>query len=134
MNSKTIVVISLVLLFTLVLVEFIFIRFELFDYFPNIGIILHVFGGVLVSHFMYYIKYPHVNTVDKFVEFIYVIGSVAIACISWEVFEWILGFIFKRVFLGDLDNTIFDLIMGVTGGMIGYLILKTTKHFITIQK
>lgn len=130
MNKKTIVIISIFLSLVLIFIEFFFIRFELFELFPHTGIFLHLTGGILVSQIIFFHFYDEIFNLSNLIVLVFIVGSVSLACISWEIFEWILGYFTKRVFLGNLDNTIFDLGTGVLGGIFGFFIARKLDKFV----
>lgn len=130
MANKHIVLFSVLLSLLIVLFEFLFIHFELFDRFPHVGVFFHIFGGILICQISYFSFHDEILKLTLPVVFIYAIGSVSFACISWEIFEWVLGYYFKRVFLGSLDNTIFDLATGVFGGILGFFIARKLDKFV----
>ena len=102
--------------------------FDVYTIFPDIDIPMHFFGGVAITHFML-----RCATVAADLE---LIGSPNRAGISllaflaastttllWEFFEWTLDRLLQRQWQLGLDDTLFDMFLGMLGAAV-YLLLR----------
>ncbi len=109
---------SLTMLATIVFLEFYFIEAGLFEYFPNIGIGFHFFGGFFVSVIVYYMFITALTKLDWYLIALFLIGTVCMAAVGWEGFEWVLSRITGSPYQVDVDNTMGDLFVGLAGGIV----------------
>lgn len=114
----------------IVFLEFLFIELELFQYAPNIGVLFHLCGGFLVGILAYYIFQHSLIQTEWYVTFIFIIGTVCLAAVGWETFEWVLGKITGSLYQVDLDNTMEDMIVGLSGGIIACPIVLIRNMYI----
>lgn len=129
-KKRTIIFVLFLGLLLIVFLEFLFIKAELFDYVPNIGIGFHLFGGWFVGLLTYYLFQSSLDKVEWYIVAIFIIGSVSIAAFGWECFEWCLGQLRGRKFQGTLDNTMEDLFIGFLGGVLACpVILLRRRQF-----
>lgn len=112
------IMLSLAMLATIVFLEFYFIEAGLFESFPNIGISFHFFGGFFVSVIVYYVFIASLTKLDWYLIAMFLIGTVCIAAVGWEGFEWILSRITGSPYQVDVDNTMEDLFVGLAGGIV----------------
>lgn len=118
MEKKIAIKFSLAALACIVFLEFLFIEVELFEYMPNIGIFFHLFGGFFVALLSYYTFQKSLLQLEWYLIMIFIVGSVCLAAVGWEGFEWILGQLTGSVYQVNIDNTMGDLFVGLAGGVI----------------
>ncbi|MBC7450148.1 MAG: hypothetical protein H7259_01520 [Cytophagales bacterium] len=111
------IVLSCIGLLGIVFLEFYFIETSLFDQFPHIGIGFHLFGGFFVGIICYYLFLNTLIRIDWHLVMIFIIGTVGLAAVSWEGFEWVLGRITGSFYQASVDNTMADLFVGLGGGL-----------------
>lgn len=131
MKRKKILLVAIFVGIFLVSLEFLFIRFELFDYLPHIGVVLHIIGGLTVCFFFNYLFFKTNLKVGDLYRSIFLIGCVCLSAVLWEGFEWILGYILHIPFQSTLDNTMLDLYTGITGGILGLFALPFINKFVS---
>jgi len=118
MSSPKLIIASTIILIILVCLEFLFIKFQLFGYAPHIGIFLHVLGGCFSGLLLYGIGMDSLIKTPILLQLIFVLGTVAIAAVTWEGFEWALGMALNRRMQGSINNIMLDLFTGMIGGFI----------------
>ncbi|MBS3174393.1 hypothetical protein J4440_00760 [Candidatus Woesearchaeota archaeon] len=101
--------------------------FNAYTLFPWIDIPMHFFGGITIG-----ISYPlllNYFTEKKYLEvrnqlmlFILIISLVALTIVIWEFLEFSSDYLFRTIMQPGLQDTIADLFLGLTGGIVGYLI------------
>lgn len=121
MSSPKLIIISTLVLILLVSTEFLFIVFSLFNYAPHIGIVLHVLGGCFSGLLLYGIAMGSLMRTPILLQLVFVLGTVAIAAVAWEGFEWCVGMIFNKKMQGSINNIMLDLFMGMLGGLLACL-------------
>ncbi|MBC7450663.1 MAG: hypothetical protein H7259_04160 [Cytophagales bacterium] len=115
---KTPVILSVILLLLTVLLEFVFIKFHLFELLPHIGILFHIAGGVSMAVGIYYFYYLYMMRLPWFLQALFVIGITSMAAVGWEGFEWVLGFYKGKRYQGSLQNTMEDMYFSISGGVL----------------
>ena len=129
---------SCFILASIVFLEFYFIEKSLFEYFPNIGIAFHFFGGFCVSVIVYYTFIKSLVKLEWYLIVMFLVGTVCLAAIGWEGFEWVLGRITGSLYQATLDNTMEDLFVGLTGGVFScpLLVMRNSSiaKYISIKK
>lgn len=101
--------------------------FDMYTIFPDIDIPMHFFGGMAITHFLLrsitvavdlgFIGYPNRTGIAVF--------AFLAACtttILWEFLEWILDRLLQREWQVSLDDTLFDMFLGMLGSIV-YLAL-----------
>lgn len=89
---------------------------SLYWYYSWFDILMHFWGGVLVVLGVYALcSLKHIPLKPTS---IFIFSTLFILMISWEVFEWKIGLFDPERHLAE---TVKDLIMGFTGGLVGYL-------------
>ena len=116
MSSSKLIIVSILILITLVCTEFLFMTFQLFDYVPHLGILLHLLGGCFSGLLIYGIAMDSLKKTPIVLQLIFVLGIVAIAAVTWEGFEWGLGMLINRKMQGSINNVMMDLFTGMMGG------------------
>lgn len=81
--------------------------------------LMHFFGGIVVAFCIYALRDVRFLSPQFITSWYYWAGSVATVLIGWEIFEWALIFRIKDNFLVD---TIFDLLFGILGCLLGKFI------------
>ncbi len=87
---------------------------------------MHFWGGVVVLFLVLYIFYSRISRFSK-VPFLYLILSVFIVGVGWEVFEYIVN----NVIAGQafsLFDTISDICFDVAGGCVAFLSITFKKQ------
>jgi uncharacterized membrane protein (Fun14 family) len=118
MEQKIAIKISIAALAAIVFLEFLFIEAELFHYAPDIGIAFHLFGGFFVGLLAYYTFQKSLLKLEWYLIAIFILGTVGLAAVGWEGFEWVLGRITGSFYQASVDNTMGDLFVGLAGGFI----------------
>ena len=116
MSSPKLILVSVLILIMLVCIEFLFMTFHLFDYAPHLGILLHLLGGCFSGLLLYGLAMDSLAKTPILVQLIFVLGTVAIAAVTWEGFEWGLGMVINRKMQGSINNVMMDLFTGMMGG------------------
>jgi len=132
MGNKKIVLLSCLGLACIVFLEFLFIEAELFQYAPDIGMGFHFFGGFFVALAIYYLFQVELLKLNVFLVLLFVVGTVGLAAVGWESFEWILSQLTGSIYQGSVENIHEDLIIGLIGGFIASLIIS--YHHLVITK
>jgi len=92
-----------------------------------IDIPMHLLGGSLVA-FTYFFslrylqKRSHIK-INSLTRIVFVFALVALTAVLWEFFEFSLTYITGMSFQGTLNDTIFDLFLGLLGGLLTAIVL-----------
>lgn len=121
MSSSRLIILSIIILIILVCIEFLFMIFQLFEYVPHIGIVLHLLGGCFSGLLLYGLWMESLIKTPILLQLIFVLGVVATAAISWEGFEWVLGIALSQEMQVSINNVMLDLFMGMFGGFLACL-------------
>ncbi len=113
--------ICVVVLISLLLLEFIFIQAQLFEALPYAGVFFHLCGGCAVGIAFYSLFRKDMLNLPVFLRVIYIISFVSLAAIGWEGFEWCFSLFYHNNLQGSLDNTMGDLYVGLLGGIMAAL-------------
>jgi len=99
--------------------------------------VMHFLGGISLGiSYPLFLKYLQIQgflgKMHKYIFFVFVISLISITAVGWEFFEFGLDIVYPRENLGSrqpsLPDTMYDLILGLTGGAIGFFIgLKYLK-------
>lgn len=127
MSSAKLIIATVLILFSLVCLEFLFMKFELFYYLPNIGIVFHILGGCCSGLLMYGICMENIRQTPILIQLVFVLGSAAIAAVAWECFEWGLGILLSRKMQGSINNIMLDLFTGMVGGTLACVLVWFKK-------
>jgi hypothetical protein len=130
MEKIIVIACSLMILAGIVFMEFYFIEAELFYSFPNIGIGFHFFGGFFIAIITYYMFLPALSQLKWYMILIFLLGTVGLAAVGWEGFEWVLGRITGSFYQASVDNTMEDLFVGLTGGFFACPFVLTRNSFL----
>ena len=91
--------------------------------YPWLDIPFHLMGGISIFIFLYYLIYKYQIIGDAFakfpliVQFIITTSFVSLSATAWEFLEWTTEYL-KYSSQGDLNDTLFDLFLGIMGGAI----------------
>lgn len=124
MEKKIVVLFSCLGLASIVFLEFFFIEADLFQYFPNIGMGFHFFGGFFVALNAYYLFQVDLLKLKYSLVSVFVVGMVGLAAVGWESFEWILSQFTGAPFQGSVENIMEDLFLGLIGGVVASIIIS----------
>lgn len=93
-----------------------------YDAIPFFDKLLHFSGGIIAGWISYIFMRRYVASAPRLVQGLFVLSGTALIGISWEFAEYLssaLDFylaIEGYLYIGDLRDTIFDLVMDLTGG------------------
>lgn len=96
------------------------LAFSLYWRFGWFDIFMHFFGGAVVALGLFTLKDFIKDIPDRLQYFIPVISGVIVVILSWELFEILIGVPVWEPGYGI--DTIVDLVMGVLGGFVGFVI------------
>jgi len=102
--------------------------FNVYSFVEWIDIPLHLLGGSLVA-FTYlfslrYLQKRNYLKINSITRVIFVFALVALTAVLWEFFEFSLTFITGFGFQGTLNDTMFDLFLGLFGGLLSVMLLE----------
>ena len=98
--------------------------------YPVLDIPMHFFGGLIAAWFFAaYFKNERAK-ISSIAGIVTIIGSAAIVGVAWEWLEWIIDNIFlpDHPFMGGLSDTLFDLVMDLSGACVVALIASRRTH------
>lgn len=124
--------------FGVMFVQVLAIMFHVYELFPSFDVPMHFMGGVAMAFVAYYgtllFMKPHaVQSIPLVVDFLLVLGFVAIIGIGWEWFEFILDhvFVMLRPTIGlsqaSIGDTMADLFFDLLGGAVAFSLLTLFK-------
>ena len=94
---------------------------------------MHVLGGLFVGCTYFFVlsyfesrKYLKLN---KFFKFLFVVSLVALTAVFWEFYEFVLALMTNIVTQPSLEDTLFDLFLGVVGSFFA-LFVSEFKDYI----
>lgn len=96
---------------------------SLYWYYPWFDIVMHLWGGILISLGLAAIAKLRVISITPTTGL--VTGTLLLCMISWEVFEFFIGHYDPNNYL---PNLLKDLFFGTVGAIIGYYIFIKRKH------
>jgi hypothetical protein len=89
--------------------------------FPAFDIPMHLLGGAAIAFFFLTafkggvqreLFSPH----DRATHAALVLGWTSIAALAWELYEWFSTVYLRRPIMGDVHDTLGDLVLGLSGG------------------
>ena len=108
-----------------------FNRWGIFYFFPNLDIPFHFLGGYISALGVFGIfKNRILKVKDTFIFFGFILGSVALIGIGWEIFEWVLDnlILHKPNFLqASTGDMLSDLLMDILGALVFSLLKIKSK-------
>ncbi|MEK7639330.1 MAG: hypothetical protein AAB388_04175 [Patescibacteria group bacterium] len=96
---------------------------SLYWYYPWFDVVMHTWGGVMVALGVLALK-----TLKPFRDipaFWFFITALALAIVSWEIFEWYAGLYDPETHVRD---TIEDVALGTFGGLVTFYLLTHKKN------
>ena len=114
-----------------------FERIGVYLIFPWMDIPLHFIGGFLIAHsfILIYIFLRGKKLIfvkNKFIFLFFILSIVSLIAILWEFWEYIVINFFNLDVLMTLEDTLFDLFMGLVGGIFSFFTfgkrLKTQQN------
>ncbi|MGN6647194.1 MAG: hypothetical protein ACTHJT_11770 [Cytophaga sp.] len=120
---------SFLILAGIVFLEFYFLEEQLFEQYPDIGIGFHFLGGFFVTVVTYYMFIKNLSELKWFLLILFLTGTVALAAVGWEGFEWTLGRLTGKFYQVSIDNTMLDLVTGLAGGIIAWPFVLLRNFF-----
>lgn len=85
-------------------------------------VVMHFWGGLLIALGVFALTTFRRITLKPTISL--VLGTALVLVLGWEYFEWQVGLFNPDIHLPD---AIYDITLGLTGGLLGYLILKRFK-------
>ena len=98
------------------------IEASLYWHFWWFDILMHFWGGILIALGIVAITTFRRITIKPSYGLVLIVSLVTV--VSWEFFEWQVGLFDPELHFPD---AMYDMILGVLGGLLGYLILKRFK-------
>lgn len=108
----------------------IFTMTGLYDKFLWLDIPMHLIGGVAIANsFLLILDYLHKERylrINKFFLFIFAVSLVSLFAVLWEFYEFSVDLFFHLNYQLGLEDTLFDLFLGLVGGVVrsGIFVLK----------
>ena len=128
--------IKLLKIFTLPIMVFILhvvlsLGFKVYQILPWFDILEHVLGGFVIAHsfilsLKFFQKKKLVDEMNNIVKAIFIFTLVSTAAVFWEIGEFTIDFIFKTRYQAGLADTMLDVLLGMSGGLVSILLFK--KH------
>jgi len=131
MNNKTLELLKIFspAILTLIVHTYLDIN-NLYQAINGLDLPMHFFGGVGIgaSYFLF-LKFlqreNYLGGMHKIVFFVFVISLVSVTAVGWELFEFFIDLSGLKTDLTSqpsVQDTMVDFIMGISGGIIGYLL------------
>jgi len=103
--------------------------FNAYVIFPWIDIPMHFLGGFSIAYTsVLFLKFFHKEkliSINNLILFVFVIVSfVMVIAVLWEFWEYLMDFVFGTSFQLGLEDSLFDLFMGMFGGFVGAIIFR----------
>jgi hypothetical protein len=105
----------------LVLLLFIFfgsIPSNLFVRVPWLDIPMHFLGGFFAALFVVAFFGAGIEKMTFIQKMVFITGAAMIVGVGWEWFEWVIDTFIKTNFMGNRNDTLFDLVMDLAGGLV----------------
>jgi hypothetical protein len=95
--------------------------FRLGRTFPAFDIPMHLLGGVAIAYFFHVafsvaVRRELFSPHDRATHAALVLGWTSIAALVWELYEWFSTVYLRRPIMGDVHDTLGDLVLGLAGG------------------
>jgi len=102
--------------------------FNVYSFAEWIDIPMHIVGGSLVA-FTYFFSLKYLQKrgylkINSFTRVVFVLSLVALTAVLWEFFEFSLTYLLGTGFQGTLNDTMFDLFLGLFGGLFMAILLE----------
>lgn len=90
---------------------------------------MHFIGGIVISYSFYLFlvlvqKKDYIKIKNKKILFIFIISFVALTTIIWETYEFTFDLVDNGTRQTNLNDTMTDILLGLLGGIIGFLFVK----------
>jgi len=112
-----------------ILIEHVFLLlFGVYRVFPWFDIPIHFIGGSSIG-ITYFLILEHLQKKDyirigQFIRIVFVLSLVALTAVSWEFFEFSATYLTGLGLQGGLNDTMFDLFLGIFGGISAVILLE----------
>jgi hypothetical protein len=103
--------------------------FDVYTYFPDIDIPMHFFGGVAITHFLLRSAAAAVDvgllgSPNRAAVALVAFLGASTTTILWEFFEWTLDRLLHRQWQLSLDDTLFDMFLGMFGALVYLAVVR----------
>ena len=103
----------------------VFLRLGFYHLFSWLDVLMHFLGGIIAAAFFAIFFQEDIIRLRPQTAIIFIAGVAVMVGIFWEFFEWGMDRWFVANFMGDLDDTLSDLLMDFLGGLsVGIVWLK----------
>ncbi|MFN8416198.1 MAG: hypothetical protein U0U66_07700 [Cytophagaceae bacterium] len=120
--------IAMFIIAVLILLQYLFIEFSWFNYFPYIGYLFHLIGGYCTAVIAFHLLVPKTLSLPYLVLLVYLSGAVALAAIGWEVLEYVFSPGDKKHLLNqNVYAVLEDQVISMLGGMLYWVRLVYVK-------
>jgi len=97
--------------------------FDIYTTFPDIDIPMHFFGGVAITHFLLRsvavaVDLSLLGSPNRTGVALLAFLAASTITILWEFFEWTLDRLLQRHWQLSLDDTLFDMFLGMLGSIV----------------
>lgn len=118
---KPVVSLLLISLATLAVIHIISIELYLYWQIWWLDIMMHLFGGAIIAFGVFTLYYFRILRLKRSPSLLVVMSLVALIAVSWEIFQYVITVELPNDYVLD---TMTDIICGVVGGALGYIIGK----------
>lgn len=100
---------------------------NLYKYIDWFDTFVHFLSGILTFYIAYFLleRTNNHNPKNKLINFLYLLGVVALIAVSWEIIEYIGDLLFNANYQHSIEtgvgDTMCDMIVAMLGGLISYL-------------
>lgn len=123
---KPVTIIFIIAASVLAVTNYLAIELYLYWYYPWLDLVTHALGGAVAALGVFSLKDFWPRLPANFHRFTAVISFVFLVAVTWEVFE-----VWAGISMGEpgyaFDTTL-DLIMGVSGGIVGYFVGSNVRE------
>ncbi len=118
--------------FILFLLSWIFYFGGIFEYVFWFDDAMHILGGLFVGcTYFFILSYFEVRKsleLNKFFKFLFVVSLVALTAVFWEFYEFVLALLTPISTQPSLEDTLFDLFLGVIGSFFALFVLEFKEY------
>jgi len=119
---QPVVILFLVIAFIFAVIHVIAVEASLYWYYWWFDIVMHFWGGLLIALGVVSLTTFRRITITPSYTLVFCVSVVIV--LSWEIFEWQVGLFDPELYFKD---AIYDVTLGLAGGLLGYSILKRFK-------
>jgi hypothetical protein len=99
-----------------------------------LDIVMHVAGGAAIaltasSLHMLAREKKYISHMNQSITFLFILSFVALVAVFWEFSEFIVQYFVKFELQPGLEDTLFDLFMGLCGSVVSYLLSYKSKQY-----